>query len=177
MHTDLNVVSNLAKVIQLGSETNDSGSDHRAIHTAIRANFDVVAQNNMADVLDLLESVLCFARGSEAKTVGTNNHTRMQDTVLTNDRMGINGDAGMQDGAGPNFNARTNGDPRGQLYARVNGCGRIDGCGSPAYMLAKEIKGLAPSFVGIVHAQQGPFKAFGTFLPLIDNNRCGFAFT
>ena len=74
------VMGYLDEVIHLGILANDSRTHHRSVHTGVCSKLYIVLDDHITDLRDLTVDTLCI--GLKAKTIGSDYHAAMQDTLL-----------------------------------------------------------------------------------------------
>src|SRR5436190_8004677 len=92
---DAHVVADLHLIVDLRSFADDGLAERRAIDAAVRANLDVVLDARDADLRDL---PMLAGDDSEAKPVGANDHSGVENTALADFAAVIDCDVGVEQG-------------------------------------------------------------------------------
>ena len=163
----LNVVRQMAQVVYFGTGTDARGTHDAAVHAGIRANFYIVGKLRPPNVRYFAVPGLALGRpgGRVAKSVGADDGIRVHHAPLAQYRIGINLRSGIQ------YTIRTNLSTSAHPNSGMELCGCVHlrggmhpgslrRCGGRLRVRKRRFcvqhaQSLCPSFVGVLHAQQG----------------------
>ena len=88
-------MGDLAEIVDLDTVANDGGFHLRPVDGRTGTDFDIVADDDIAQMFDLLPGAI-FLRGI-AETIGTDHGIRVDDDIVPNYHARIDNDAGIED--------------------------------------------------------------------------------
>lgn len=123
---DDNVVRYLAEIVDLDAVADDGGLHFSAVYGGVRADFDIVADDYVSEVLDLLP---CAVRlRCIAETVGSDDAVGVKDNVVSDNHAWINADSRIDYAVAADDGTVANADVVGYMAAVADSALRSDAC-------------------------------------------------